>query len=215
MYFGYYTQDYIYDENSTRSLIEIGSKGKITKDNKFSYDLGLVFSEIDDFMGGDDMDGTLGYLAVKYDDGKNWAFKLAYASGDDEYISPNRFTFGGGKYLFARKDMRTFDGPETPFDDICYLRSNLSMQDANLAKVQIEYRPNSKSNIRVAYDMYSQDQNNKGVAADDEANVLTVEYKYQLTKSTKLRIGYYSLEGDKASDGVEDDALYLELYSRF
>lgn len=217
VYAGYYTQDYLYDTDSTRSIFELGSKGKITNDNKFTYDLGLVFTEIDDFMGGEDMDGNLAYLAVKYSDGKDWKFKLAYAAGDDEYISANVFTLRGGKWLYGRNDMKTFDGPETPFDDICYMRPAMSMQNADLGKVQVEYQPkDSKHYVRVAYEVYNQDEKAaKGIAADDEAKLLTLEYKYQLARNTKLRVAYYSLDGDKASDGIEDDAMFVEIYSRF
>ena len=216
LYLGYYTQDYDYETSAKRSIIELGSKGKISKDNKITYDFGFVNSNVDDYLGGDDKNGNLYHIAIKYDDGKDWAFKLSYSAGDDEYISTNQNTLSGGRWLYARNDMKTFGGPETPFDDFLYLRPNMSLQDATFFKIQTEFKPKtSKHYFRIAYDMYNQDKNNKGVAEDDAADVLTLEYKYQLAKNTRLRIGYYSLEGDKKSDGVEDDALYIELYSRF
>ncbi|MDD2624517.1 MAG: hypothetical protein PHQ02_06815, partial [Candidatus Riflebacteria bacterium] len=74
---------------------------------------------------------------------------------------------------------------------------------------------NSKHYFRLAYDMYAQDSDVAKAIVKDEANVMTFEYRYQLAENTRIRAGYATLDGDEASKNVDDDRLFVELYSRF
>ncbi|MDD3378318.1 MAG: hypothetical protein PHF08_12800, partial [Candidatus Riflebacteria bacterium] len=206
VYFGYYTQSYAKDLN--RNFMEIGSKGALTKNGHFDYELGFVMSNSEYAAPAKDMEGTLIHAAVKWESKEEWAAKVAYTSGDDEYLNG----------LALDLNQRSYDYVETPFEDIAVF-GYADMQEAELVKIQAEYRPiNSKHYFRLAYDMYSQDTTTGktvNVAAKDEANIMTFEYRYQLAENTRIRAGYATLDGDEASKNIDDDRLFVELYSRF
>lgn len=207
VYFGYYTQNYAKDYN--RNFMEIGSKGALTKNGHFDYELGFVMSNYEYVAPNKDMEGTLIHAAVKWESKEEWAAKVAYTSGDDEYLNG----------LALDNNQRSYDYVETPFEDIAVFGYGYdNMQNADLVKVQAEYRPiNSKHYFRLAYDMYDRDTTTgKAVnAAKDEANIMTFEYRYQLAENTRIRAGYATLDGDEASKNIDDDRLFVELYSRF
>jgi len=206
VYFGYYTQSYAKDLN--RNFMEIGSKGALTKNGHFDYELGFVMSNSEFVAPAKDMEGTLIHAAVKWESKEEWAAKVAYTSGDDEYLNG----------LALDLNQRSYDYVETPFEDIAVF-GYADMQEAELVKIQAEYRPiNSKHYFRLAYDMYSQDTTTGktvNVAAKDEANIMTFEYRYQLAENTRIRAGYATLDGDEASKNIDDDRLFVEVYSRF
>lgn len=206
VYLGYYTQNYAKDLN--RNFMEIGSKGALTKNGHFDYELGFVMSNSEYPGAAKDMEGTLIHAAVKWESKEEWAAKVAYTSGDDEYLNG----------LALDLNQRSYDYVETPFEDIAVFNYR-NMQNADLVKVQAEYRPiNSKHYFRLAYDMYSQDTTTGktvDVTLKDEANIMTFEYRYQLAENTRIRAGYATLDGDENSKNIDDDRLFVELYSRF
>jgi hypothetical protein len=179
VYLGYYTQNYAKDLN--RNFMEIGSKGALTKNGHFDYELGFVMSNSEYVAPTKDMEGTLIHAAVKWESKEEWAAKVAYTSGDDEYLNG----------LALDLSQRSYDYVETPFEDIAVFGYGYdNMQNADLVKVQAEYRPiNSKHYFRLAYDMYDRDTTTgKAVnAAKDEANIMTFEYRYQLAENTRIR----------------------------
>ncbi|NLV93112.1 MAG: S-layer homology domain-containing protein [Candidatus Riflebacteria bacterium] len=226
VYLGYYTQNYAKDLN--RNFMEIGSKGALTKNGHFDYELGFVMSNVEGSAAAaaavvwaptkvavvpapaKDMEGTLIHAAVKWESKEEWAAKVAYTSGDDEYLNG----------LALDINQRSYDYVETPFEDIAVFNYGYdNMQNADLVKVQAEYRPiNSKHYFRLAYDMYSQDTTTGkalNVTQKDEANIMTFEYRYQLAENTRIRAGYATLDGDKDSKDKDDDRLFVEVYSRF
>ena len=227
IYLGYYTQNYIKDLN--RTYMELGSKGALTKNGHFDYELGFVMANVETsaatvvpnqnpalkgaFTKNKDMEGTLIHAAVKWESKEEWAAKVAYTTGDDEYLNG----------IALDNNQRSYDAVETPFEDIAAMGYG-DMQNADLVKVQAEYRPiNSKHYFRLAYDMYSQDKTTgkaidvtfTGSETKDEANIMTFEYRYQLAENTRIRAGYATLDGDEESKGKDDDRLFVEIYSRF
>ncbi len=227
IYLGYYTQNYAKDFN--RTYMELGSKGALTKNGHFDYELGFVMANVEGsaatvvpnqnpalkgaFTKNKDMEGTLIHAAVKWESKEEWAAKVAYTSGDDEYLNG----------LALDLNQRSYDYVETPFEDIAVF-GYADMQNADLIKVQAEYRPiNSKHYFRLAYDMYSQDKTTgkaidvtfTGTETKDEANIMTFEYRYQLAENTRIRAGYATLDGDEESKNIDDDRLFVEIYSRF
>ena len=220
VYLGYYTQNYAKDLN--RNFMEIGSKGALTKNGHFDYELGFVMSNVEGSAAvapaaavaaaagawappTTDMEGTLIHAAVKWESKEEWAAKVAYTSGDDEYLNG----------LALDLNQRSYDYVETPFEDIAVF-GYADMQNADLVKVQAEYRPiNSKHYFRLAYDMYAQDSDVAKGIVKNEANIMTFEYRYQLAENTRIRAGYATLDGDKDSKGIDNDRLFVEVYSRF
>ena len=145
LYLGYYTQNY--DKDFHRTYMELGSKGALTKNGHFDYELGFVMTN-GNIQSPKDMEGTLIHAAVKWESKEEWAAKVAYTSGDDEYLNG----------LALDLNQRSYDYVETPFEDIAVFNYR-NMQEAELVKIQAEYRPiNSKHYFRLAYDMYSQDE---------------------------------------------------------
>ncbi|MFA7146731.1 MAG: hypothetical protein WC221_09100, partial [Candidatus Riflebacteria bacterium] len=212
IYLGYYTQNYFPEHNGT--YLEIGGKGALTKNGHFDYELGFVMTNVEGSAAAaaavvwaptTDMEGTLMHGAVKWDSKEEWAAKVAYTTGDDEYYGP----------ITLKVNQRSYDYVETPFEDIAAMGYG-DMQNADLVKVQAEYRPiNSKHYFRLAYDMYAQDSDVAKAIVKDEANIMTFEYRYQLAENTRIRAGYATLDGDEASKNIDDDRLFVEVYSRF
>ena len=215
LYLGYYNMDYgdNGDPNTSHdnksSFLELGAKGDIDKNGRVGYEIAYVATDFDAI----EAEGELYHIAFNYKGVENWNFKLAYTSTNDEYTQDG---------IVVDHFQRMTDGIETPLDDLARLGYTIpgKMMDMQNFKFQAAYTPvNSKHSARIAYDMYKQDDNAaKGAlpaTAEDEANILTLEYQYQLAENTRVRMGYSTLDGDKASDNVDDDRFYVELYSRF
>jgi hypothetical protein len=208
---------------------EFGGKGPLGRNGHWDYDLGLVYSNYtcDLFKAandiGCDMTGWAGTMAVKWDSKKEWAAKIGYTFGTDEFA---------GSYALDN-DRRYDDGIETPYEDISrgnnYFQAGLvNMYDM---KLQVEYRPrNTKHYFRLAGDFLDELKdtvsnnaakymmghttgtpanynkvgasaapnaydawNNFGVS-DPQATVLTFEYRYQLAENTRIRLGYTAMD---------------------
>ena len=207
----YYTADYnaAVDADEKGQIIEFNANGELGNNGNFSYELAYISADVER-VNADDLKGKLYHVAFKYDTKEAFAAKLAYTSGDDEYIGfLNCDTKVGYHYSYD-------DEVVSPLEDLRFMGYG-NMCDANNFKVELFYKPvNSKHSVRLAYDMYEQDEDGTGVAGmKDEANILTLDYRYQLAENTRVRVGYATLDGDKLSDGIDDDRFFIELYSKF
>ncbi len=214
-YLGYYSQDYEKDRNQT--FVEIGTKAPLGNNGTMDYEVGYVYSKLEDLTPRVDEKGGLVHAAINWDSKEEWAMKVAYTAGDKKYNDAN---------VMLDLDQRSYDYVETPFEDIApfwgHMTNAFSMQKADLVKVQAEYRPNTntKHYFRLAYDMLKQGTFTgkfNAIAAKEEANVMTFEYRYQLAENTRVRAGYATFDGDKtvALKAIDDDRLFVEIYSRF
>lgn len=236
MYFGFYYNDRAYDKNGVayednRKEIryEFGSYGKLTnKNDKYTYDLGLVYSDIEDGNGqGDNAQGLLGHFAFSYDSKKEFGAKLSYTYADDESK--------------ANIKVSNLNAPtmsyETIFDDL-YLVSlaadagtNKTFQNLRDYKLQLFYKlkNNNSHSFRLAYDylenIYDGRANTFNTVAgnplvgfinDLKGNVITFTYSYQLSKHTRLKVGYQNAKV-KASNMPDQkvDFYFTELFSKF
>lgn len=134
--------------------VEFGSKGPIGKNDRWSYDLGFVYSDYQLDVINDattvgnpwispDMQGWMGHAAVKWDSKKQFAAKLSYTFADDSSAGT----------ISASNDMRYQDAAETPFEDIGKGNAWFDNGLLNMAelKLQAEYRPtDSKHYFRLA-----------------------------------------------------------------
>lgn len=219
----YYGDRYIAGADNKKDMrVEFGSTGKLLNNDKLSYDLAAVYSNLEDGKGTEDQKGWLGHAAVNYDSKEQLTAKLAYTFADDESaanINVDNFN-------------RWYMGDETIFEDI-YTASMASARGtnqnfANLTdiKLQLGYtlKDNDKHAFRLAYDMITNDDDKKvtpslgGIFKDVEANLVTFEYTYKLAENTRVRVGYQTFkeDGDKATRGEEKFNLYYtEIYSRF
>ena len=93
IYFGFYSSNKSHDdyglplEDKRREFrYEFGSIGKLSnKNDKFTYDLGFVYSDLEDAIAPDqNAQGLLGYLSINYDSKKRFSAKLSYTFADDE-----------------------------------------------------------------------------------------------------------------------------------
>ncbi len=216
-------------DNSMR--IEFGSAGKLSNNNeKVRYDLGLVYSKIENGKAADeDATGILGHVAVKYDDQKQLQAKLAYTWADDESHAN----------IDVENMNRYHDGDETIFEDL-YLANmalnggnNLDFCNLKDIKLEVKYtlKDNDKHSFRLAYDMVQNDDDQSGnvfgdqIAARDnraqyyedlEANIITFEYTYKLAENTRLRLGYQNSKTEaKNMPDIKSNLYYTEIYSRF
>ena len=223
------------NDNSMR--IELGASGKLSNNNeKVKYDLGLVYSKIEDAErnqngGLEDHTGILGHVAVKYDDQKQLKAKLAYTFADDESHAN----------INVENSNRYHDGDETIFEDLYLsnmaLGGNGNYDFCNLKDIKLELgytlKDNDKHNFRLAYDNVQNDKNDKPNAfvaaagnnyqADLKANIITFEYTYKLAENTRLRLGYQNskvegkqnVAGAQSSPDIKTNLYYTEIYSRF
>ena len=223
------------NDNSMR--IELGASGKLSNNNeKVKYDLGLVYSKIEDAErnqngGLEDHTGILGHVAVKYDDQKQLKAKLAYTFADDESHAN----------INVENSNRYHDGDETIFEDLYLsnmaLGGNGNYDFCNLKDIKLEIgytlKDNDKHNFRLAYDNVQNDKNDKPNAfvaaagnnyqADLKANIITFEYTYKLAENTRLRLGYQNskvegkqnVAGAQSSPDIKTNLYYTEIYSRF
>ncbi|KAF1082577.1 MAG: hypothetical protein GQF41_1298 [Candidatus Rifleibacterium amylolyticum] len=146
-----------YQKSDSRWDVEFGSKGPISRNGHWDYDLGFAYTNYElDVVNtaattwvSPEMQSWMGHVAVKWDSKKEWAAKLAYTFADDESMGA----------VSVNNDMRYLDFPETPYEDIArgnnYFRNGLlNMGDL---KLQAEYRPrNTKHYFRVAGDFLNE-----------------------------------------------------------
>lgn len=222
------------NEHKKESRIEIGSIGKLSRDNKLTYDLAGVYSQIENTAGAKDSKGWLGHAAISYDSQDQLSIKLAYTFADDE----SRHS------LKIDNTNRERMGHETIFEDL-YL-SSIGMRSSNIPsdfsnlqdiKLQLCYtlKNDNRHGFRIAYDNVTTKDKNKptrsmmGLRADGKvgeinANVITAEYTYQLAKNTRVRLGYQNLQedGNHTVGGVKLvttkqklDLFFTEIYARF
>ena len=243
MYFGLYYNDRAYD-NAVNALVdnrkevryEFGSYGKLKKcDDKLTYDLGVVYSDIEDGNNapGDDAQGILGHVAFKYDTKKQLTAKFSYTYADDESN--------------ANVNVENFNdycmGDQTIFEDF-YLATvgvngNTNQTFNNLRDYKLEFgytlKNDDRHHFRLAYDylenIYERRSNTYdnifgniirntnpllGYIEDVKANILTFSYTYRLSENTRLKLCYQNtkLEAKNVPDQCVD-LYFVELYSRF
>ena len=168
LYFGIYYNERAYDNNNVKLAknekevrYEAGSSGKLSNNNdKLTYDLGVVYSDIENGNGVNrDAQGILGHVAFKYDSKKDFNAKFAFTYADDE-SDANVNVENFNSYC---------EGNETIFDDL-YLVSmaynantNLTFKNLNDYKLQFGFkaRNNDKHNFRLAYDYLNNRYENK------------------------------------------------------
>ena len=216
-------------DNSMR--IEFGSSGKLSNNNdKVKYDLGLVYSKIENGKAADeDATGILGHVAVKYDDQKQLKARLAYTFADEESHAN----------IDVENMNRYHDGDETIFEDLYLANMALNGGDnldfCNLSDLKLELcytlKDNDKHNFRLAYDMVQNKKDNEPnvfgnqIAARDnraqyfedlKANIITFEYTYKLAENTRLRLGFQNSKTEaKDMPDIKANLYYTEIYSRF
>ena len=226
MYFGLYYNDRAYDQNGVALAdnrkevrYEFGSYGKMKNNNdKLTYDLGVVFSDIEDFFGPDDnAQGILGHVAFNYDTKKQLTAKFSYTYADDESN--------------ANVNVENFNdycmGDQTIFEDF-YLSSmgfngNTNQTFNNLRDYKLEFgytlKNDDRHHFRLAYDYLEKNAMATpfvGYVEDVKANMVTFSYTYRLSENTRLKLCYQNtkLEAKNVPDQCVD-LYFAELYSRF
>lgn len=208
------------NEKATR--IEFGSYGKIRNNDKLSYDLAFVHSDLKEA----DEKGMLSHIALNYDSKKQFSAKLAYTHADDK-SNANINVENQNSFLMC---------DETIFEDLYFAsmaannkNTNLTYKNLTDVKVQVGYTPsnNKKHNVRLAYDFIENNKDNKpntfstrtGVPAfttDLEGNVITMVYSYNIAEHTRLRICYQNSKiKSKDMPDQKVDLYFTEIYSRF
>ena len=199
-------------DNEKRTIVEFGSHGKITKNNKVTYDVAGVYSSLKEA----DQKGWLGHVAVNYDSQKQLTAKVAYTFADDESnsaISSEQFNSYccGDETIFDDLALATMALNTNKFSSVLG-QNGMQFNNLNDLKIQLGYtlKNNDKHSFRLAYDMVQQKDNDKLVSGkkmskdrDLKANVITFEYAYQLTENARLRFGYQNVKGE--ADGLADD----------
>ncbi len=232
MYFGLYFNERAYDDlgnaidNSKEVRYEFGSYGKLTnKDDRYTYDLGVVYSSLEDGNGpGEDRQGILGQVAFKYDSKKQLTSKLSFIYADDE-SSANINVENFNDYCI---------GDQTIFEDL-YLCSmaingNTDITFNNMRNLKLEFgytlKNNDRHHFRLAFDhltnIYDGKNNTFSVMTvvpfinDFKNNIITFTYTYKLAENTRLKLGYQNskLEADNMSKWCTD-LYFAEIYSRF
>jgi hypothetical protein len=245
MYFGIYYNDRAYDENGNAMAdnrkevrYEFGSYGKMKKNNdKLTYDLGVVYSDIEDFFGpNDDAQGLLGHVAFKYDTKKQFTAKFSYTYADDE--------------SYANVNVENFNdycmGDQTIFEDF-YLSSmcgnfNTNRNFNNLRDYKLEFgytlKNDDRHHFRLAFDYLENIYEGKtntydaiygriirnhpngnpmmGFVDDVKAHMITFSYTYKLSENTRLKLCYQNTDLEARNMPDQSMNLYfVELYSRF
>ena len=221
-------------DNEKRTIVEFGSHGKITKNNKVTYDVAGVYSSLKEA----DQKGWLGHVAVNYDSHKQLTAKVAYTFADEEsHASINTENFNS--YC---------QGDETIFDDL-FLTSMAANNGGSISefnnlkdlKVQLGYtlKNNDKHSFRLAYDNVQNKKDGESTFSKTiaerahvragleslKADIITFEYQYKLSDNARLRLGYQNskIKADAMQVGgtelpFEDqksDLYFTELYTRF
>ncbi|MBP5470743.1 MAG: S-layer homology domain-containing protein [Candidatus Riflebacteria bacterium] len=236
LYFGFYFNERAYDENGNaladnrkETRYEFGSSGKLNKkQDKFSYDLAFVYSDIEDGNGaGSDAQGLLSHIAFKYDSKKQFTAKIAYTRADDESNSNVNV-----------ENLNDFViGDETAFEDL-YLctvalngNDNQTFKNMTDLKLQVGYtlKNDDRHKFRLAYDHLENVYDGKantfntvagnplvGFINDLKGDVITFAYTYQLSEHTRLKICYQNSKV-KACDMPDQkvDLYFTEIFSTF
>ena len=236
LYFGFYCNNRAYDdylipfEDNRRELrYEFGSRGKLSrKNNNYTYDLGFVYSDIEDGIRPNfNAQGLLGHLAFTYDSKEQFKLKLSYTFADDESNS-NIYVKNLNSYSMDKV---------TIFDDL-YLDSlvanantNRTFQNLRDYKLQIGFTPKNaqRHHLRLAYDyvenIYDGKENTFNILAgspvmgfinDMRSHIFTLDYTYKFTNDTRFRFGYKNSRVN-ASNRPElwVNLYFTELFSRF
>ena len=197
----------------------MGASGSIGKKKaNLTYDLAGVYNKFTDSVILNDgrivdYKGWLSYGAIKYDNKKDFNFKLAYT-----YAEENSFA------EIKRKDFNSYCmREETPYDDLLLILNDVGLNIANLknAKVQVGYRfrKSNKHSLRFAYDKIETKNKNLQGATNTNTDLFTFEYRYQLSENTRIRLVYQNIkdkEGQCSNIANSSDQLYFtEIYARF
>ena len=214
---GYEWSEKKINKNKSDLTVEIGASGPIgkKKNSKLTYDLASVYNNFKDYIRYRDTQqrfdykGWLNYAAIKYDTKKDFNFKLAYTSADEE-----------SRAFIRRNDFNAYCmREENPYEDLAL--TNIIVTNLKDAKVQIGYRFKNanKHSLRLAYDKIE----SKNKADPNNTSLITFEYRYQLSENTRIRFvyqntkykdGYRYANIDLAPDTRE--TLYMtEIYTRF
>jgi hypothetical protein len=236
MYFGLYYNDRAFDENNNALAdnqkevrYEFGSYGKLkNSDDRYTYDLGVVFSDIEDGNGpGDDKQGLLGHVAFKYDSKKQLTAMFAYTYADDE-SSANINVENFNDYCI---------GDQTIFEDLYLcsmaLNGNTDITFNNIRDYKLEFgytlKNNDRHHFRLAYDhlvnVYDGKDNTfnslagnllPGYINDFKSNIITFTYTYRLAENTRLKLGYQNTKME-ANDMPDQcgDLYFTEIYSKY
>ena len=229
--------------DASRTIVELGAKGNIDGDGNYKYDVGGVYSKIDYERIREDgekvsstEDGWMTYVAVEYDNKRDWNVKASYAYANEESAAN----------ISRRDDNAWCMEEETPFEDILWYQIDghntylnmMRMYNIQDVKFQIRYRPVNadKHSFRLAYDYVSDINDHCGepkdayntIGYDDlKFSMLTFEYNYQLAENTRLRLGYAKVfedsiitrenlvEGIAKKKAKDQDIFYTEIYSKF
>ena len=236
LYFGFYCNNRAYDDrgmpfedNRREYRYEFGSIGRLSnKNDKYTYDLGFVYSDIEDGIAPNyNAQGLLGHISFNYDSKNQFTAKLSYTFADDE-SSANIKVKNLNSYSMSK---------ETIFDDL-YLDSLVANADTNRTfqnlrdyKLQIGYTPKNaqRHHLRVAYDyvvnIYDGKDNTFNTVAgnplygfinDMKSHIFTLDYTYKFTKDTRLRLGFKN-SNVEASNMPElwVNLYFTELFSTF
>ena len=236
LYFGFYFNERAYDENDNayadnrkETRYEFGSYGKLrNNDDKLTYDLAFVYSDIEDGNGaGSDAQGLLSHIAFNYDSKKQFTAKIAYTRADDE-SNANVCVENLNDFLMAK---------ETAFEDL-YLctvalngNDNQTFKNLTDLKLQIGYtlKNDDRHRFRLDYDHLENVYDGKantfntvagnplgGFINDLKGDVVTFAYYYQLTPNTRLKLCYQNSKVKASNMPTQKVDLYFtELYSRF
>ena len=208
-----------FDKNAKDLRIEMGASGKIGKKNdNLTFDLAAVYNKMNDYVRYDnnktpdsDLKGWLGHFALKYDNKKDFNFKLSYTFADEESWSE-----------FRRQDLNSYCmREETPLEDLSYIwytsGDDSIIENIRDVKVQIGYtlKNAKKHSFRLAYDKIREYKIIDGMKTDTD--LITAEYRYKLSENTRIRFVYQNAK-DKYDIFTPDGRvnIYLtEIYARF
>jgi hypothetical protein len=236
LYFGFYFNERAYDDNGNaladnrkETRYEFGSWGKLNKkQDKFTYDLAFVYSDIEDGNGaGSDAQGLLSHVAFNYDSKKQFTAKIAYTRADDE-SNANINVENLNDFLLA---------DETAFEDLYLVAVALNANDnqtfKNLSdlKLQVGYtlKNDDRHKFRLAYDhlqnLYDGKANTFNTVArnplggfinDLKGDVITFAYTYQLSPHTRLKLCYQNSKVKASNMPTQKVDLYFtEIFSTF
>ena len=236
MYFGFYYNDRAYDNNGNaladnrkETRYEFGSWGKINeKNDKLSYDLAFVYSDIEDGNGaGKDAQGLLGHIALKYDSKKQFTAKVSYTYADDE-SNANISVENLNDFLLC---------DQTVFEDLYLVtvalngNDNQTYQNLRDYKLELTYtlKNDDRHKFRLAYDHIINIYDGKantfntvvgnplvGFIDDLKSDIVTFSYTYQLSAHTRLKLCYQKSKVEACNMPTQKADLYFtEIFSQF
>ena len=236
LYFGFYFNERAYDNNGVayadnrkETRYEFGSWGKLNeKQDKFTYDLAFVYSDIENGNGaGSDAQGLLSHIALNYDSKKQITAKIAYTRADDE-SNANVSVENLNEFLMCK---------ETAFEDLYLvtvaLHGNDNQTFKNLSDLKLQFvytlKNDDRHKFRFDYDhlenLYDGKANTFNTLAgnplggfinDLKSDIITFAYTYQLAPNTRLKLSYQNAKV-KAANMPDQcvDLYFTEIYSKF